>query len=109
MQYSHELHHSIRLGMQLDFCSRRSSASGKQTRGVLIAEHAKFEVRAVIRFLKAKGVNQREIHRRLQGIYGPNVLRNCMQPLEKRPGGLREGVKLLHDGTRSHTSNLTKA
>lgn len=40
----------------------------------LVAEYAKFDVRAVIRFLQAEAVNQSEIHRRLQGVYGPNVL-----------------------------------
>ncbi|GBN04946.1 hypothetical protein AVEN_183215-1 [Araneus ventricosus] len=55
----------------------------------LILEYAKnMRVRAVIRFsaevqLSAEGVNQREIHRRLQSFYVPNVLRNCNQPVEK--------------------------
>ncbi|GBN93861.1 hypothetical protein AVEN_5632-1 [Araneus ventricosus] len=42
--------------------------------GYLIAEYATFEVRAVIRFLQAGGVNQSEIHCLLQGVYGLNVL-----------------------------------
>ncbi|GBN25758.1 hypothetical protein AVEN_30685-1 [Araneus ventricosus] len=50
----------------------------------LIAEYAKFEVRAVIRVLQAEGVNQSEIHHRLQGVYGPKGLRNCIQPLKRK-------------------------
>ncbi|KAF2905361.1 hypothetical protein ILUMI_00810 [Ignelater luminosus] len=38
----------------------------------VIAEYSK--VRGLIRFLQAEGVNQRKIHRRLQGVYGLNVL-----------------------------------
>lgn len=35
----------------------------------LIAEYAKFEGRAIIRFLKAEGVNKIETHRIFQGVY----------------------------------------
>lgn len=50
-------------------------AYGKQTNmACVIAEYSKCEVRAVIRFLQAEGVNQSEIHRRLEGVYGPKVL-----------------------------------
>ncbi|GBL90705.1 hypothetical protein AVEN_223356-1 [Araneus ventricosus] len=41
----------------------------------LIVEYTKFEIHAVIRFLQAERVNQSEVHRRLQGVYGLNVLR----------------------------------
>ncbi|KAF2889099.1 hypothetical protein ILUMI_17074 [Ignelater luminosus] len=40
----------------------------------VIAAYSKCEVHEVIRYLQAEGVNQTEIHRRLHGVYGPNVL-----------------------------------
>jgi hypothetical protein len=39
----------------------------------VIENYSKSEVRAVVRFLQAEGVSEREIHRRLVSVYGQNV------------------------------------
>jgi hypothetical protein len=41
----------------------------------VIENYSKFEVRAVVRFLQALGLNQNEIHRRLVSVYRPNISR----------------------------------
>jgi transposase len=39
----------------------------------VIENYSKFDVRAVLRFLQAEGVSQREIHRRFVNVYDQNV------------------------------------
>jgi transposase len=68
-----------------------------------IQSHAKCEVRSVIRFLKAKGERQVEIHKHIFAVYGDvmnrlNVTKWCRELSERRTD--------VHDEQRSGRPSL---
>lgn len=66
---------------------------------VSIADPAKCEIRAVIRFLHAKKVSPIEIHRQLKEVYGDNCM--SVQHVRKWCREFTEGRKDVHDEPRS--------
>jgi hypothetical protein len=62
---------------------------------VSIQNPAKCEVRAVIRFLHAKGETAAEIHRQLVSVYSEDVMNR--QKVEKCCRGFEAGRNYVHD------------
>ena len=85
-----------------------------------IENWSKSEIRAVVRFLHAKGKNPTEIHSELTSVYGKDVMSKTgvyqCQTLDKlrealrrkRPGRLSKGVILQHDNATPHTAKRTQ-
>jgi len=70
-----------------------------------LAAPAKCEVRAVIRFLNAKGVNPIEIHRQLTEVYGESCMdvKNVRKWCREFPAGRTE----IHVEERSGRSSIS--
>ena len=81
-----------------------------------ITEWTNLEVRAVVRFLFAKGTKCSEIYREIVEIYGEHAMSKSrvyqwcswFKDGRKRPGLLRSGLVLQHDNATPHTAKRTK-
>jgi hypothetical protein len=66
----------------------------------VIENYSKFEVRAMVRFLKAEGVSQRKIHRKLVSVYGQNVFRR--KEVSVWCNKFKDGQTTLYDYPQKH-------